>query len=206
MQKPWRQISPNEYSVEIQKEIFEITDGGNQYKNQDMKIIAFGGSNSSKSINKMLATYASGLFEDAEVEILDLNDFEMRFFRSDRKKRWTARNLRRKFCKTGLAIFWVLWLKIMASILRLLKIFMIGVPELTMSSCHSLHFWCQSEDKTAGDVATFILKPMVCITDIVGSIKNTNTKTGVEKVNTNPHASKDSNHAVMDGWGDKGFI
>ena len=41
-----------------------------------MKIIAFAGSNSSKSINKKLATYASSLFENAEVEVLDLNEFE----------------------------------------------------------------------------------------------------------------------------------
>ncbi|WP_026977403.1 NADPH-dependent FMN reductase [Flavobacterium tegetincola] len=41
-----------------------------------MKIIAFAGSNSSVSINKMLATYAASLFEGADVEILDLNDYE----------------------------------------------------------------------------------------------------------------------------------
>ena len=40
-----------------------------------MKIIAFGGSNSTQSINKRLATYASSLFENADVEVLDLNDF-----------------------------------------------------------------------------------------------------------------------------------
>ena len=48
-----------------------------------MKIIAFAGSNSSKSINKKLATYATSLFENAEVEILDLNDFEMPLFGVD---------------------------------------------------------------------------------------------------------------------------
>jgi NAD(P)H-dependent FMN reductase len=42
-----------------------------------MKIIAFSGSNSQQSINKKLATYAASLFEKAEVEVLDLNDFEM---------------------------------------------------------------------------------------------------------------------------------
>lgn len=51
-----------------------------------MKIIAFGGSNSTKSINKMLATYATNLFENAEVEILDLNDYEMPLFSVDREK------------------------------------------------------------------------------------------------------------------------
>lgn len=51
-----------------------------------MKIIAFGGSNSSHSINKKLATYASGLFPDADVEILDLNDFAMPLFSVDIEK------------------------------------------------------------------------------------------------------------------------
>ena len=62
-----------------------------------MKIIAFGGSNSSKSINKMLATYASGLFEDAEVEILDLNDFEMPLFSVDREKEVGQHETAKKF-------------------------------------------------------------------------------------------------------------
>jgi chromate reductase len=41
-----------------------------------MKIIAFAGSNSSVSINKMLATYAASLFKNADVEVLDLKDYE----------------------------------------------------------------------------------------------------------------------------------
>lgn len=48
-----------------------------------MKIIAFGGSPSKNSINKKLATYAAGLFENAEVEVLDLNDFQMPLFSVD---------------------------------------------------------------------------------------------------------------------------
>jgi chromate reductase len=48
-----------------------------------MKIIAFGGSPSRKSINKKLATYASSLFENVEVEVLDLNDFQMPLFSVD---------------------------------------------------------------------------------------------------------------------------
>lgn len=50
-----------------------------------MKIIAFAGSPSKKSINKKLATYASGLFENAEVEVLDLNDYEMPLFSVDKE-------------------------------------------------------------------------------------------------------------------------
>lgn len=51
-----------------------------------MKIIAFGGSNSKNSINKKLATYASSLFADASIEILDLNDFALPLFSVDLEK------------------------------------------------------------------------------------------------------------------------
>jgi chromate reductase len=51
-----------------------------------MKIIAFAGSNSSHSINKKLATYAAGLFSNANVEILDLNDYELPLFSVDREE------------------------------------------------------------------------------------------------------------------------
>ena len=50
-----------------------------------MKIIAFAGSNSTKSINKKLATYATSLFDNTETEILDLNDYEMPLFSVDRE-------------------------------------------------------------------------------------------------------------------------
>lgn len=48
-----------------------------------MKIIAFGASPSKNSINKKLATYTASLFENAEVEVLDLNDFEIPVFSVD---------------------------------------------------------------------------------------------------------------------------
>lgn len=48
-----------------------------------MKIIAFGASPSKNSINKKLATYTASLFKNAEVEILDLNDFQMPIFSVD---------------------------------------------------------------------------------------------------------------------------
>lgn len=51
-----------------------------------MKIIAFGGSNSRNSINKKLATYVSHLFENATVEVLDLNDFALPLFSVDLEK------------------------------------------------------------------------------------------------------------------------
>ena len=49
-------------------------------------IIAFAGSNSSTSINKQLATYASQLVEGVSVLVLDLNDFEMPIYSSDREQ------------------------------------------------------------------------------------------------------------------------
>lgn len=51
-----------------------------------MKLLAFAGSTSKNSINKKLATYAAGLFKDVEVEILDLNDYELPLFSVDREK------------------------------------------------------------------------------------------------------------------------
>jgi chromate reductase len=51
-----------------------------------MKIIAFGGSPSKNSINKKLATYAANLFENSQVEVLDLNDFQMPIFTVDIEK------------------------------------------------------------------------------------------------------------------------
>jgi NAD(P)H-dependent FMN reductase len=45
-----------------------------------MKNYRFGASSSKDSINKQLAAYAAGLFENASVEILDLNDYEMPIF------------------------------------------------------------------------------------------------------------------------------
>lgn len=51
-----------------------------------MKILALAASSSSTSINKRLATYAAGLAANAEVEVLDLNDFEMPIFSEDKEK------------------------------------------------------------------------------------------------------------------------
>jgi len=48
-----------------------------------MKIIAFGASTSNDSINKKLATYAASLFENATVEVLDLNKYAMPLFNVD---------------------------------------------------------------------------------------------------------------------------
>ncbi|MFM9988760.1 NADPH-dependent FMN reductase [Flavobacterium sp.] len=50
------------------------------------KIIAFGASSSKTSINKQFATYTANQFENSEVEVLDLNDFEMPVFSTDKEK------------------------------------------------------------------------------------------------------------------------
>lgn len=55
-----------------------------------MKITALGASSSRKSINKQLAAHAANLVakhnESADIEILDLNDFEMPLFSQDREE------------------------------------------------------------------------------------------------------------------------
>ena len=51
-----------------------------------MKVIAFAASNSKQSINKQLVTYAASLLENADVELLDLNDYELPLFSVDIEK------------------------------------------------------------------------------------------------------------------------
>lgn len=50
------------------------------------KIIAFGASSSKTSINKQLATFAANQFENASVEVLDLNAYEMPIYSVDKEK------------------------------------------------------------------------------------------------------------------------
>ncbi|MFK7915345.1 MAG: NADPH-dependent FMN reductase [Pseudomonadales bacterium] len=50
-----------------------------------MKILAFAASNSTQSINRQLLGYASTLIEGAEIEMLDINDYEMPLYSSDRE-------------------------------------------------------------------------------------------------------------------------
>ncbi|MGB0932004.1 MAG: NADPH-dependent FMN reductase [Chitinophagales bacterium] len=49
------------------------------------KILAFGASSSRASINKKLATFAAHQITDAEVKVLDLNDFEMPIYSVDKE-------------------------------------------------------------------------------------------------------------------------
>lgn len=62
-----------------------------------MKIIAFGASPSKNSINKKLAIYAASLFENAEVEVLDLNYFQMPIFTVDIEKEIGQHELAKAF-------------------------------------------------------------------------------------------------------------
>lgn len=50
-----------------------------------MNLLAFAASNSKHSINKKLVTYATGLMEGVNVELLDINDFEMPIYSIDRE-------------------------------------------------------------------------------------------------------------------------
>ncbi|MFT5707446.1 MAG: chromate reductase, partial [Oceanospirillaceae bacterium] len=51
-----------------------------------MKLLAFAASNSTKSINKQLATFTTTLIEHTQVELLDLNDYEMPIYSEDREQ------------------------------------------------------------------------------------------------------------------------
>jgi chromate reductase, NAD(P)H dehydrogenase (quinone) len=73
------------------------------------KIIAFGASSSKNSINKQLATYAANQFENATVEILDLNDYEMPIFSVDKENENGIHELAQEFYgKIGSADFIVI--------------------------------------------------------------------------------------------------
>ena len=47
------------------------------------KVIAIGGSNSKKSINKTLATYAANQLKDSEIIVVDLNDIDLPLYGID---------------------------------------------------------------------------------------------------------------------------
>lgn len=51
-----------------------------------MNILALGASNSRSSINKRFATFAAKKIENAQINIIDLNDYEMPLYSIDREK------------------------------------------------------------------------------------------------------------------------
>ena len=57
----------------------------------------FAASNSSTSINRQLVNYAASLIEDAEIETLDIHDFEMPLYRADRETEDGISQLARDF-------------------------------------------------------------------------------------------------------------
>lgn len=50
-----------------------------------MKVLAIAGSNSDASMNRQLVAYASSLFDNAEVEVIDLNPYEMPIYKHERE-------------------------------------------------------------------------------------------------------------------------
>ncbi|MFZ6748658.1 NADPH-dependent FMN reductase [Undibacterium sp. Ren11W] len=50
-----------------------------------MKLLAFAASSSKKSINLQLVRHAASLLQDAQVEVLDLNDYELPLFSVDQE-------------------------------------------------------------------------------------------------------------------------
>ena len=62
-----------------------------------MKLVAFAASSSSKSINKKLATYAASFLDNAQVDILDLNDYELPLFSEDKEREIGKPELAKKF-------------------------------------------------------------------------------------------------------------
>jgi chromate reductase, NAD(P)H dehydrogenase (quinone) len=52
-----------------------------------MKILAFGASNAKKSINKALARFTATLVPGAEIEVLDLGDYDLPIYSEDLEKK-----------------------------------------------------------------------------------------------------------------------
>ena len=50
-----------------------------------MKILAFAATNSSKSINRQLVSYATRQLQDVESEMININDYELPLFSEDRE-------------------------------------------------------------------------------------------------------------------------
>ena len=67
-----------------------------------MRVLAFAASNNRQSINRTLAAYAANLLENADVEVLDINDFEMPIFSDERESELgQPEEARRFFRKIG---------------------------------------------------------------------------------------------------------
>lgn len=62
-----------------------------------MKILAFAASNSKNSINKQLVNYATSLLNGHNIEIIDLNDYELPLFSEDKEAELNQPQLARDF-------------------------------------------------------------------------------------------------------------
>ena len=62
-----------------------------------MKLLAFAASSSSASINKQLVAYAASLLPQFDLELLDINDFELPLFSEDREKELGQPELAKQF-------------------------------------------------------------------------------------------------------------
>jgi hypothetical protein len=93
----------------------------------------FGASSSKDSINKQLAAYA-GLFENASVEILDLNDYEMPIFSIDVEAATGVPTLATDFFnKLGTADLLVTFAEHNGAYSAAFKIFLTGFREFTLT-------------------------------------------------------------------------
>ncbi|RLD29154.1 MAG: NADPH-dependent FMN reductase [Bacteroidetes bacterium] len=61
------------------------------------KIIAFAGSNSRNSINKQLAVYVTNKIKNVEINILDLNDYELPLFGIDHEEEHGIPDIAKQF-------------------------------------------------------------------------------------------------------------
>jgi chromate reductase len=64
-----------------------------------MKVIAFAATNHSKSIKKLLVEYAASLLTQVEVEIIDLNDYELPLYGQDKEHELGHPKLAKAFIK-----------------------------------------------------------------------------------------------------------
>ena len=62
-----------------------------------MNVLAFAATSSKKSINNHLVRYAASQLEDAETEILDINDYDLPLFSQDREEQLGQPELAKEF-------------------------------------------------------------------------------------------------------------
>ena len=72
---------PNARETRFSDENREVSE-----KEVKLKILAFAATNSRDSINKALISYAARLLADEEVEIIDINEYEMPLYSVDRER------------------------------------------------------------------------------------------------------------------------